>query len=647
MPTIDPITGQVIPDPFGSSNNTVPIPLPQLGGAAPPNMPGAPPALPSQFAVPPATPAQQAYQDWTKAMPQRPKSSVLSTLLAAALGGAAGFTNVKAGYPGGVKQPLNAQPAVDALTGKTGYNQSLQDWSNKGAGLKESAAEEQQRIKDQLGLTEAQARIEASKAAREASTANKQYLADLSADRLDETKKKNQETAQNNFIGRGGEALNNETDTLPSAPAPEGLPQLPAQQATVAPPTPTGMVPAAVSPDLFGPGVSTFSKAPKADSGNTITPEMFTALQAMGKTMPGSPDLPGLLGVAQGDKVNDKTYAEIQKAVRQGVKPPPSATTGAAQKAQAAGVLDKLAGANIMQPGDANDFGRLGAALKQGLKTGAITQDEYNKVVSYTSLNSTPGATNAAGMARAGAFATARAQNTATNVLDKVTGEISDVPLSAVVANPGRFTGAAGVDKWLNRNAMINTMKVNIGNVRGALQSAPDLDSTTRAQIAAAMAAGANAGPGEAGAVHAAWNALIQNSTMSGMDPQTQNLIASMQTLSEDAMGLRQLLGSGQGSESVRKAILSTIPGAGTPKDFSLKQLDNLGNMIDSLGAPAQKAMATPSLNNGMPQRPGALPPGAAPKPYTQADVNAAVAHGYGTAAQIEQAFKAAGRQKQ
>lgn len=626
MPNIDPITGRVIPDPFNDPSNTVPIPLPQLGGAAPASAASSP-ALPDQFQVSPPTPAQQAYSDWANSMPKRPRASLLGSVLAGLAGGAAGFANVKAGYPGGPKAPFNAQPAIDALSGKTGYAQSLQDWSNKGAGLKEAANEEQQRVKDQLGLDEARARIEASKSSRS-------YADALKAETLEERKAKDDAIAhekhleeQQKFTNGGGVALPNVPgvtlggNALP--PPAEGLPAPSMQTPEVNAPLPEGARPAVVDPSLFGPHVTVGQFDKDIHKGMAqVTPEMAKAG----------------LGLREGEWVPVATANKAGDLIKQAQKPASTATTAAAKKAEASGVTEKLVLAGLMQPPDANDFGRLGRALDAGVKTGAITPQERAKVISYEAFNNTPGAQNAAGQARAGAYASARSQYTPLNMFDKMTGEIAAVPESTIIANPGRFTSAAGIDKWVNRDTMIKTMKGNIANVRGSLQAMPDdLDNTTRALLATAINGAANAGAGETGAVSSAFHAVAQAAALNNLSPEAQNYLANVQTLAEDAMGLRQILGTGQGAQDVRKALLATVPGAGTTKEFGAKQLDNLNNLIDSLGAPAARALRT----GGIPgQPPGALPPGAAQKTYTQADLDRAIAsHPNVPAAQIKQSF--------
>lgn len=633
---IDPLTGQVIPDPFSSSNNSVPVQLPPLfgqGGAAPASANA--PALPPQFQVPPPTPAEQAYSDWAAAMPKRPKQGILGTILAGLAGGAAGFVNTKAGYPGGPKVPLNAQGAIDALTGKTGYTQNLQDWANKGAGLKEAANEEQQRIKDQLGLQEATARIEASKAARDQAAATKNYLADLSAERLGEKKKQDQLTAQNTFLGHGGQAINNELDTLPTAPAPEGLPQLPGQQVQVAAgPAPEGMVPAAVSPELFGTGVNTYTKAPKVEHTNEITQPMIDAVQALSKNNPNAPDLVNMLGLTPGLHVNDKIFGEIQKSLRQATKPLPAPGAAATAKAAQA-TMGKLAGAGLITPEQMTDMRSVSQALKSGLANGTITKDEYADYTGYLGTKNTPASTLQAGVARMQAIPRT------TNVYDKLTGEMAEVPTTMVMQNPYRFQGGGEGLKTANKQAYFNDLHFNIAQTKGALKALENIDPQTRAQIAAAMS---HAATGDQGSLAAAWSAVTKSAITNGLSPEAQNAIVALQSLSENALGLRQTIGAGQGAQDVRGAILQTVPNPGDPTELWAKKLDNMENVIDRLEKPTSQALATPSLNpKGMPGTPpGRVPPGAPAKTYTQADVDRAVAQGY-ERKQVEAGFKAKG----
>jgi hypothetical protein len=63
-----------------------------------------------------------------------------------------------------------------------------------------------------------------------------------------------------------------------------------------------------------------------------------------------------------------------------------------------------------------------------------------------------------------------------------------------------------------------------------------------------------------------------------------QDFLADTLVLTEQMMAMRQVLGAGQGSEDLRRAIKATIPGAGTfNKQFALKQLDKTEKTLNRL----------------------------------------------------------------
>ena len=69
------------------------------------------------------------------------------------------------------------------------------------------------------------------------------------------------------------------------------------------------------------------------------------------------------------------------------------------------------------------------------------------------------------------------------------------------------------------------------------------------------------------------------------LTPEQQTYLVRLATLNENAMAMRQVLGAGQGSDDVRRAIRATIPNAATPsKSYAFEQLDRFEKVLDRLG---------------------------------------------------------------
>lgn len=167
---------------------------------------------------------------------------------------------------------------------------------------------------------------------------------------------------------------------------------------------------------------------------------------------------------------------------------------------------------------------------------------------------------------------------TADGRLQAVNGE--DLP-RFMRENPGAVEAGAGAGtQAMGKQALINDIRESAKNV-GKNLAVLDRQGFDRAKLASALAD-----------PNTTVGAYLQAIPRGSLDEQGQQFVSDLFNLREQAMAMRSVLGAGQGSEDMRRAILQTLPGVGSGSSgFGKKQLDNL---IAVLGR----------LERGVPQTP-------------------------------------------
>jgi hypothetical protein len=145
-----------------------------------------------------------------------------------------------------------------------------------------------------------------------------------------------------------------------------------------------------------------------------------------------------------------------------------------------------------------------------------------------------------------------------------------------VQSNPGRYIPSGEGSKALNKTALLEDIRGNVKNVTddfdAMVKEGAGFDAGARAQLAVALAdPQSTAGQ------------YIQ-SFARNLTPSQQQYVIDLFQLRENAMAMRSVLGAGQGSEDLRRAIIQTLPGAGTPSvEFGKKQLARFQQVLDRL----------------------------------------------------------------
>ena len=176
-------------------------------------------------------------------------------------------------------------------------------------------------------------------------------------------------------------------------------------------------------------------------------------------------------------------------------------------------------------------------------------------------------------------------------VIDSSTGQAETMNMSefnrAQNLAPGRYVQASTAAPAMQKHATFSDIQYNIDNARRDIGALATMDAGTRAELANALADDSGG----------RLNAFMSGSVMTTMLPQQRNAVISIKNLYENAMMVRQIGGMGQGSDELRRAILSTLPSAKSPDvPYMLTQLDrfegmvqNLHQGIPGLGGPAAK----------------------------------------------------------
>jgi len=154
---------------------------------------------------------------------------------------------------------------------------------------------------------------------------------------------------------------------------------------------------------------------------------------------------------------------------------------------------------------------------------------------------------------------------------------------------PGRYVPQAGGAKALGQTALIEDIRGNIQQTRDSLKNPkmPEFDANQRAQIAIAMG-----GSDPASAIGAA----LRGGVLGNLSSEQQDYLINLAQLVENSMAMRSVLGAGQGSDDMRRAIRSTIPGPNTPsKEYALKQLEKFEAVLNRL----EKGIPQVPLANG------------------------------------------------
>jgi hypothetical protein len=187
-------------------------------------------------------------------------------------------------------------------------------------------------------------------------------------------------------------------------------------------------------------------------------------------------------------------------------------------------------------------------------------------------------------------------------VIDTETGSLQYLnPQVLNQAPAGKYAPVGAGMQAMSRRALIEDIRGGIQNVTSSLKALKTGFSTAdRAQLAAALA-----DPSSTLGAYA-------QSFFRNLGPDQQQYVIDLFSLREQAMAMRSVLGAGTGSEDMRRAIIQTLPGPGTPSaDYAQKQLDRFSGVLDRL----ERGVPNVPLPGGAGARPAPTPTPAAAAP--------------------------------
>lgn len=153
-------------------------------------------------------------------------------------------------------------------------------------------------------------------------------------------------------------------------------------------------------------------------------------------------------------------------------------------------------------------------------------------------------------------------------VLDSANGNTPTVAtFGEMQKTPGRFIPASEGDKAIAKENLMQDIAGTSQATRTAINHLrADFPVEMKAKIALAM---------KADDPHSALDSLMASGALGSLTPDQQDFLVSTRQLAENAMAMRSVLGAGQGSDDVRRAIQATLPSLLSPdRAFALKQLN-------------------------------------------------------------------------
>lgn len=162
-------------------------------------------------------------------------------------------------------------------------------------------------------------------------------------------------------------------------------------------------------------------------------------------------------------------------------------------------------------------------------------------------------------------------------VLDTQNGNApSVVTFGDIRKSPDRYLPATEADKAIAKENLMEDLQGVSGTVRTSINNLKeDFPAAMKVKIAMAMRVD------DDGSV---LGSLISSGALGALTDDQQDFLIGAQQLKENAMAMRSVLGAGQGSDDVRRAIQATLPTLLSPnRKYALKQLDAYDATIQRL----------------------------------------------------------------
>lgn len=177
-------------------------------------------------------------------------------------------------------------------------------------------------------------------------------------------------------------------------------------------------------------------------------------------------------------------------------------------------------------------------------------------------------------------YAQMRGQTQQYSVIDTSTGEPTMVNANTINQNPGRFV-AGGIGQQLkNREGVFQEIQYTSKQFENALGKMTDEDFKTLPRLQIAMAL-------QSRDPNSSMSQFIGSEVGGTLTPAQIDYVTGLTSLAESALSLRSIAGMGQGSDTLRHAITSMLPGPATPsKAYARRQMSLFNGEVDALHKP-------------------------------------------------------------
>lgn len=243
----------------------------------------------------------------------------------------------------------------------------------------------------------------------------------------------------------------------------------------------------------------------------------------------------------------------------------------------ATGQVAEPATGKIYSPGDPNNPPEVTAMFNSANQTTAKKEAFQTKLAEM----------------RAASYGQAR-QMAPLQVLDSANGNAPTfTTYRDMVKQPGRYVPANEADKAIAKENLMQDIQGSSKILRGHLgEMKKDFPEDMKLKIALAM---------DADDPREKLKELIGSEALGSLTDDQQQVYVDMQQLAEQGMAVRSLLGAGQGSDTMRAAMRSTIPSLLSPnRAFAIKQL----NAFDATIARLHRGVPNVKLNEtGQPSK--------------------------------------------
>ena len=200
----------------------------------------------------------------------------------------------------------------------------------------------------------------------------------------------------------------------------------------------------------------------------------------------------------------------------------------------------------FVAPGDPSFTAEDKKAVEGGITAQGLTQTQKEKLMAI----------------RGEAYARARAMYQFKSVIDKETGEATEVSALDMAKEPGKYSEPSEQEKIAARDAVHKSLNVNFDKLEQSLNALPDgLDTETQGVIRLAIR---QEDPG-------ILDTLITNKVKENADPRTIQYLTNIKAMQEDVMTLRSVGGITGSSDALRSAMVNLVPGPGTSSVMEAK----------------------------------------------------------------------------